>query len=126
MAGTAELVLKAAAVGVGGTVVLDIWAYLLQWRFNTPATNWPMVGRPIGNIPKGQFVQKSMAAAAPVRGESAIGWLAHYLIGIGYGLLLIALWGTEWLKQPTVLPPTIVALCLLVPSGWACMRLRFY
>jgi len=109
-----EIILKAVAIGIGGTVILDLWALLLQRLFNIPATNWAMVGRWIGNMPQGQFVQKSMAIAPPVSGERAIGWIAHYIIGAGYGLLLAALWGTEWLKQPTILPPIILAIGLLV------------
>jgi hypothetical protein len=38
----------------------------------------------------------------------------HYAIGVGYGLLLVGLWGVEWLRQPTTLPPMILALGLLV------------
>lgn len=114
MATEIEIVLKAAVIGVGGTAILDLWAFLLQRLFNVPATNWAMVGRWIGNMLKGQFIQESMAKAAPVRGESAIGWTAHYLIGSGYGLLLVGLWGAEWLKQPTILPPLILAIGLLV------------
>lgn len=109
-----EIVLKAAAVGVGGTIVLDVWAFLLQRLFNVSGTNWTMVGRWIGNMPKGQFVQKSMPAATPVPGETTIGWTAHYLIGIGYGVLLVGLWGAEWLINPTIFPPMILVVCLLV------------
>ena len=39
-----------------------------------------------------------MSEAAPVQGELAIGWIAHYAIGIGYGLLLLGLWGKVWLE----------------------------
>ena len=109
-----EIVLKASAIGFGGTVALDLWALLLQRLFRVPATNWAMVGRWIGNMPKGQFVQKSMSVAAPVPGESAIGWGAHYIIGIGHGILLVGLWGSEWLAHPTLLPSMVLAICLLV------------
>ena len=46
-----------------------------------PATNWAMVGRWFGNMAHGQFVQVAMSEAAPVKGELAIGWIAHYAIG---------------------------------------------
>ena len=48
-----------------------------------------MVGRWFGNMAHGQFVQVAMSEAVPVKGELAIGWIAHYAIGIGYGLLLL-------------------------------------
>jgi hypothetical protein len=55
-----------------------------------------------------------MSEAAPFKGELAIGWIAHYAIGIGYGLPLLGLWGKVWLERPTLLPPMILAWVLLV------------
>jgi hypothetical protein len=109
-----DYILKAAMIGLGGTIVLDLWALFLARAFGVPATNWPMVGRWIGNMPRGQFVHDSMAKADPVQGEAAIGWIAHYLIGAGYGLLLLAFWGRGWIAQPTPLPPLILSWLLLV------------
>lgn len=111
---TVEIGLKAAAVCIGGTVALDVWALVLKRVFDVPATSWAMVGRWIGNMPKGQFVQKSISTATPIRGESATGWGAHYIIGIGYGMPLVGLWGSKWLAHSNVLPPMILAICLLV------------
>lgn len=115
-----RIILPAANVGIGGTAILDLWGFLLHRAFNIPATNWGMVGRWIGNMPNGRFVQQSMATATSVPGKRAIGWSAHYLIGAAYGLLLVGLAGTDWLRQPTILPPMIVALALLV-APWLIM-----
>jgi Protein of unknown function (DUF2938) len=114
MTGGVETVLGAAIVGIGGTVILDLWATLLGRLFGVPATNWAMVGRWVGHMPAGRFRHENIAKAAPVSGELAIGWIFHYAIGIGYGLLLVALWGAEWVREPTLLPPLILALGLLV------------
>lgn len=114
MSHTAEILWKAALVGIGGTVVLDLWALFLARAMGVPATNWAMVGRWFGNMPRGRFVQESMGKAKPVEGELAIGWIAHYMIGIGYGLLLPAIWGQAWIERPTLLPPMILAWALLV------------
>jgi Protein of unknown function (DUF2938) len=104
----------AVLIGIGGTVVLDLWATLLWRFFGVPATNWAMVGRWVGHMPSGRVIQENIGKAAPVPGEHAIGWVVHYVIGIVYGLLLVGLWGVEWLRQPTLLPPMILALGLLV------------
>ncbi|HTM97055.1 MAG TPA: DUF2938 domain-containing protein [Croceibacterium sp.] len=101
-------------MGVGGTIVLDLWALLLTRVFNVPATNWAMVGRWLGNMPRGVFAHRSMAEAPPVTGETAIGWAFHYAIGIGYGLLLLAVCGREWFERPTLLPPMILVWAALV------------
>jgi hypothetical protein len=86
-----------------------------------PIAGWPMVGRWLGNMPRGQFVQENMAAARPVNGEAAIGWIAHYAIGIGYGLLLLAFWGQGWLVQPTLPQPMILSWLLLVAPYFVMM-----
>lgn len=105
---------SAMLVGIGGTVLLDLWAVFMQRVCNMPASNWAMVGRWVGHMSRGRFAHEDIGRAAPVSGERAIGWIVHYVIGIGYGLLLVGLWGAEWLRQPTLLPPMILALGLLV------------
>jgi hypothetical protein len=109
-----EIVVRAALVGIGGTVILDIYAVLARSLLGVPATNWKLVGRWIGHMPMGAFVQANIGQASPVPGEHALGWIFHYVIGIGYGLLLVAIWGTGWLEAPTIAAPLILALALLV------------
>lgn len=109
-----EIIIRAALVGIGGTMVLDVYSLLMQRFFGVPATNWAMVGRWVGHMPAGRFLHENIGKAAPVSGELAIGWIVHYVIGIAYGLLLVGLWGAEWLREPTLLPPMILALGLLV------------
>ena len=112
MSSTADIFLKATLVGVGGTIVLDLYALMISRILGVPVTNWAMVGRWFGNMAHGQFIQVAMSEAAPVQGELAIGWIAHYAIGIG--LPLLGLWGKVWLERPTLLPPMILAWVLLV------------
>lgn len=113
MNSTEEILIKAALVGVGGTITLDLYAWFMARVMGVTATNWAMVGRWFGNMTRGQFVQAAMSQAGPVKGELAIGWIAHFAIGIGYGLLLLTLWGKAWLEHPTLLPPMILAWALL-------------
>lgn len=109
-----EILFRAALVGIGGTVILDVYAALAQHFLGTPATNWKMVGRWIGHMPGGRFVHANIGQARPIPGEHALGWIFHYVIGVGYGLLLLAIWGAGWLDAPTVSAPLILALALLV------------
>src|SRR5215468_9184923 len=46
---TADIILRAALVGIGGTIVLDLYAFLMQRMFGVP-TNWKMVGRWLGRM----------------------------------------------------------------------------
>lgn len=106
--------LRAALIGAGGTIVLDLWALFMARAMKTPAVNWPMVGRWIGGMARGRFVHESMAKGEPATGEAVIGWVAHYVIGVSYGLLLLAFWGRGWLAEPTLLPPLVLSWALLV------------
>jgi hypothetical protein len=116
-----DIAIRAVLIGVGGTVVLDLYAWLLHRIFGMPATNWGLVGRWIGLMPRGHFVQPQLGKADRVPGELAIGWVFHYLIGAGYGLLLVAIWGADWLQRPTVAAPMTLALALLVLPYFAMM-----
>lgn len=106
--------LNALLIGAGGTVALDIWVLFMTKVLHTPGTNWSMVGRWLGHMASGQFVQQNLGHAAPIKHEAALGWLFHYIVGVTYGLPLLAFWGHSWLAQPTLLPPLIVAWALLI------------
>jgi len=108
------IVIGGVLIGIGGTVMLDLWAAFMQRAFDVPAPNWAMVGRWVGHMPRGHFMHENIGRAAPVSGEHAIGWIVHYIIGIAYGLVLVGISGVEWLREPTLLPPMILALGLLV------------
>lgn len=109
-----DIIVAAVLVGIGGTAILDLISFLMERFFGVPATDWRMVGRWLGHMPKGQFVQRDLKRAMPVPGEHALGWVFHYLIGAGYGLLLVAIWGTGWLESSRIVPPMILVLGLLV------------
>jgi hypothetical protein len=105
-----ESVLRGLLIGIGATAVLDIWSLLRKRLSGIPSPDWSMVGRWFGHFPRGRFVHGNIAAAAPIRGELSIGWVAHYATGIAYAGLLLALWGLEWARHPTLLPALIVGL----------------
>ena len=109
-----EIIIRAAVVGIGGTIILDLFSLLMQRLLGVPAPNWKMVGRWVGNMPRGRFAHTDMSRAEPVRGEHALGWIFHYLVGIAYGLLLVVIWGADWLQDPRLAPPVILVLVLLV------------
>src|SRR5207344_2347411 len=73
MSELAEFALRAVAIGVGATVVMDLWAVLLQRVFGVQPSNWAMVGRWVGHFTNGQFVHEKIADAPPIRAELALG-----------------------------------------------------
>jgi len=109
-----EIVVRAALIGIGATVVLDLWNAFLKRLFGVPSLKLGMLGRWFGHFPRGRFVHDNIAEASPVRGELIIGWSAHYAIGITFAALLLAIWGLDWARHPTPLPALVVGLVTLV------------
>lgn len=109
-----EIAVRAALIGTGATVVLDLWNAFLKRCFGVPSLNLGMIGRWFGHFPCGRFVHDNIAEASPIPGEGIIGWSAHYAIGITWAALLLAIWGLDWARHPTPVPPLIVGLVTLV------------
>ena len=109
-----ELILKVILIGVGATIVMDIWAIFLKSFFNIPSLNYAMVGRWIGHFKKGQFVHENITKSSYIKGEKLIGWSAHYLIGIIFSGLLIYIYGLEWIETPTLLPALFIGIVTIV------------
>lgn len=108
-----EFALRAVSIGAGATLVMDAWAMLLK-QFGVPSLNFAFLGRWIGHLPQGQWVQQRIAAATPVRGELLLGWGAHYSIGITFAALLLATFGLSWARSPSLVPALLVGIVTVV------------
>jgi hypothetical protein len=100
---------QAAATGAGATLVLDGWLLLLK-RLGVPVQSFALLGRWIGHWPDGVWRHDAIAKAAPVRGEAALGWAAHYAIGIAFAALLVAVAGPGWPAHPSPGPALAVGI----------------
>jgi hypothetical protein len=109
-----DIIAPAIVIGAGATAIMDLWAASLRRCCRVPSLDYALLGRWIGHFPRGRFRHESIAHAAPVRYERAIGWGAHYTIGVAFAALLLAIAGLEWLKQPTLMPPLLVSSSTLV------------
>ena len=98
------LAIHVILIGAGATLVMDLWALLMKRCFNIPSLNWAMAGRWLGHMPHGRFMHKSIAEASAIPGELAIGWIAHYAVGIIFAVLLMVLMGPQWVYQPSLFP----------------------
>lgn len=99
-----EIILRAIAIGIGATLVLDLWTIVLRRAFGIRSPDWALVGRWLGHMPRGRFMHDSIAAASTVRGERLLGWCFHYCTGIAFAFLLLVANGPDWARQPTLLP----------------------
>jgi len=114
MSADLQIILRVASIGVGATIVLDLWSAFLKRFFHIPSTNWAMVGRWFGHLPRGRFVHSKISDASPVRGELLLGWSVHYAIGVGFATILVAICGLGWLHQPIVVPALAVGIITVV------------
>lgn len=101
-----ECAVRAAALGIGATAVMDVWGVIAARVFGFPPMTFAMLGRWIGHMTRGTFAHASIARASPVPGEAVIGWAAHYATGIIFAALLLSLCGGSWTHHPTF-PPAI-------------------
>jgi hypothetical protein len=93
MDGMMEFAGGAVLVGAGATAILDLWS-LARARFSAaPLPDYGMVGRWLAYLPRGRFFHRPISAAQKVRQENLIGWTAHYLIGMGFAAILLAISG---------------------------------
>ena len=96
---TAELLFQILCMGIGATLIMDIWLFILK-KFNLPTLNFALLGRWVGWIFKGKFTHTSIAQSPSIRHEYALGWLAHYSVGILFAFGFILIVGNAWLLQP--------------------------
>ena len=108
-----EWVLDAAMIGTGATAFMDLAALARRHLFGTPVTDYALVGRWIAHMPRGCFIHRPIAASPPLRGEAVIGWCVHYLTGIVFAAVLLALAGEAWAWHPTFLPALAVGIASL-------------
>lgn len=91
-------------IGIGATLTFDLWGLLLQHAFKMAPSNICLVGRWLRYMPEGTFLHANIAASRPKHAECSVGWLAHYTIGVVFALAFVAVAGSGWLEQPTLLP----------------------
>jgi len=99
----------AVLIGAGATAVIDTWTLVRKQLLGIPFS-YGLVGRWLAYLPRGRFRHEPIAASPAVPGERVVGWTAHYLVGIAFAAVLLALWGLDWVRQPTLGPALIVGI----------------
>ena len=100
----------AVLVGIGAIVIMDVWKLLLQYSLNISSLNFCLVGRWLSHMPRGTFIHASISTAEKRPAECAIGWTAHYLIGVAFSVMLVLLTSGRWLDHPTFIPALLVGI----------------
>ncbi|MGH8025695.1 MAG: DUF2938 domain-containing protein [Pseudoxanthomonas sp.] len=110
MNGWLEILCHAVALGVGATLVMDLWMLIRKRLFGIPALDYSLVGRWFAYLPRGKFRHAPIAASPPVPGERAIGLLAHHVSGAVFAGALLAVSGIDWIHRPTLAPALMVGI----------------
>lgn len=115
---------SAVLMGLGATLTFDLWALFLKHAFKMAPSNICLVGRWLRYMPEGTFKHSNIGSTPRKRAECTVGWIAHYLIGITFALVFVALAGPTWLQQPTLLPALIFGV-VTVLAPFAIMQPSF-
>ena len=112
-----SMIITGAFLGIGGTVAMDVWAWILTRLGVVPFPNWAMPGRWLGHVLKGRVFHDDIGAADPVSAELSLGWVLHYGVGILYGVVFVLLAGSAWVAEPMFVPVWIFSL-ITIAAGW--------
>ena len=110
----ANYILGGIAVGIGATLVMDLWNLFLKRTFSIPSLNYCVLGRWLRHMPGGTFRHASIAAAPQKPFECTVGWIAHYTIGVVFALVFVVFTSGDWLARPTVLPALLYGIGTVV------------
>lgn len=116
-----ELFWRGILIGIGATILMDLWAILLHRVFGQPKANWALGGRWFWHLSRGTVFHESIAAAEPYTHELVLGWAGHYAVGVIYGVAFAFIVGFGWLSAPTFVPAWIFGI-VTVAAGWFFMQ----
>jgi uncharacterized membrane protein YagU involved in acid resistance len=104
----------AITIGIGATLLMDLWNLFLKRTFGVPSLNYCLLGRWLGHMPAGTLRHAAITAAAQKPHECTVGWVAHYTIGVVFALGFVGLTSGDWLTRPTVLPALLYGMATVV------------
>jgi hypothetical protein len=113
--------LEILAAGIVATLATDLWNLLLHIVVGHSLAQWGLIGRWVAWMPRGVFTHRAITASPHVRGETAIGWVFHYVVGIAYAALYLAIMRLVLGSGPTIVSALIFAIMLLV-APWFIMQ----
>lgn len=109
-------VFSAVLIGLGSTLMFDIWGLFLKYTFKIPPSNICLIGRWFRYMPYGIVKHTNIAVSPRKSGECAVGWMVHYLIGMMFATVFVVIAGEPWLQRPALIPAiTFGVVTVLAP-----------
>jgi uncharacterized membrane protein YagU involved in acid resistance len=110
----ASYIFGAIAIGIGATLVMDLWNLFLKRTFNIPSLSYCLLGRWLRHMSGGTLRHANITAASQKSYECTVGWVAHYTIGVMFALVFVALASGDWLARPTLLLALLYGIVTVV------------
>lgn len=107
-------ILGAIVIGLGASLLMDVWNLFLKRAFGIPSLNYCLLGRWLLHMPGGVFRHAGIGAAAPKPLECPVGWVAHYSIGVALAIGFIVAAPSDWLARPTLWPALLYGIATVV------------
>jgi hypothetical protein len=102
------------AVGIGATLLMDVWNLFLKRVFGIPSLNPCLLGRWLCHMTQGAFRHARISSAPERPFECTVGRVAHYSIGVVFAAGLVLLSPHDWLARPTLVPALLVGVGTVV------------
>ena len=109
----ARYIVGAVGIGIGATLLMDLWNLFLKRAFSIPSLNYCLLGRWLRHMP-GTLRHASIAAAQEKPLECVVGWIAHYTTGVAFALVFVVLVAGEWVTRPTLAPALLFGIATVV------------
>lgn len=116
-----HLASQSLLAGVVATLAADGWTLMLKAITGRSPGNWALVGRWLVWTFRGVFVHHPITTTPAVPGESAVGWIFHYAVGIIYAALYLSILGLGFGSGATLVSAMVFALILLA-APWFIMQ----
>ncbi|GAB0113680.1 DUF2938 domain-containing protein [Acidisoma sp. C75] len=112
-----ELLVRGLIIGLGATILMDLWDLLLGQLPGRSRADWGPVGRWFWHLGRGRVFHPDIRAADAHPQERAFGWIAHYAVGLLYGVIFAFIVGPTWFLHPSFLPAWIWGI-VTITAGW--------
>lgn len=103
-------ILDTAAIGIGATLVIDLWNLLLNLTLRVPLPNYALLGRWFLHMPNGIFTHANIASSQHKAFEHLSGWIAHYIVGVLLASIFVFIAPNNWLTHPNLLPALVYGI----------------
>tara|TARA_B100001540_G_C15707854_1_gene597063 strand:- start:551 stop:1024 length:474 start_codon:yes stop_codon:yes gene_type:complete len=83
--------IEGIASGIIATLMFDLFQLSLSYSYNINRSRWDLVGRYFAGFKKKKYFCENLENDEPIKNELIIGYVAHYFIGIIFGILYVSI-----------------------------------